>query len=57
MAAPILEAMDQIRIKEGAGTTFATEETVVQAVVVMGVGVVSRAKEISGGAGENCERR
>jgi 5'-hydroxyaverantin dehydrogenase len=33
MTAPILEAMDQIGIKEGAGITFATEETVVQAVV------------------------
>jgi 5'-hydroxyaverantin dehydrogenase len=42
MAAPILEAMDQIRIKEGAGTTFTTEETVVQAVVrCIGDGSVS----------------
>ena len=33
MTAPILEVMDQMGIKEGAGITFATEETVVQAVV------------------------
>jgi 5'-hydroxyaverantin dehydrogenase len=42
MAALILEAMDQIRIKEGVGTTFATEEIVVQAMVrCIGDGSVS----------------
>ena len=42
MTAPILEAMDQMGIKEGAGITFATEETVVQAVVrCIGDGSVS----------------
>jgi 5'-hydroxyaverantin dehydrogenase len=42
MTAPILKAMDQMGIKEGAGITFATEETVVQAVVrCIGDGSVS----------------
>jgi len=42
MTAPILEVMDQMGIKEGAGITFATEETVVQAVVrCIGDGSVS----------------
>ena len=42
MTAPILEVMEQIGIKEGAGITFATEETVVQAVVrCIGDGSVS----------------
>lgn len=33
MTAPILEALDRIGIKEGAGITFASEDTVVQAVM------------------------
>jgi 5'-hydroxyaverantin dehydrogenase len=33
LIAPILEVMDEMGIKEGAGITFATEETMVQAVV------------------------